>query len=234
MHVGRIIFILIISLLAGCADSEKEKLQQGIYDIAQKNERLVQIVTAQEEKIERYRTGLEEKLQNERQFMEELDVAVTCDSMPYLINACPASLKEARQKTLAEANRKGIAVLNGHKYWLGLFMSALLIIMTSFVIYWVWILMVKPTKKELAQSWQTIADEQSQLDRIRQSKEEEKRELSTWQEKNKLLKEQNQNLEADRAKSEDAAKAARQAAEAAQAETEKLQKTLSLLKAFKK
>jgi hypothetical protein len=94
--------------------------------------------------------------------------------------------------------------------------------------------MVKPTKKELAQSWQTIADEQSQLDRIRQSKEEEKRELSTWQEKNKLLKEQNQNLEADRAKSEDAAKAARQAAEAAQAETEKLQKTLSLLKAFKK
>lgn len=234
MHVIRLTCILLLSLLAGCVDHEKKILEQNNYDIARKNERLVQIVNDQEQKIRRYQSGLDEKREKERQFSEQLSAAVTCDSMPYLINICPASLKEARKKTLEEANKRGISVLSGHTYWLGLFMSVFLVTGILYFFYAVWAFMVKPTKKELAQSCQTIANEQSQLDRIRQSVEAEKREHSTWQEKNKLLKEQNQNLEADRAKSEDAAKAARQAAEADQAEAEKMRKKLDLLKGFKK
>lgn len=229
-----IIITLTISLLTGCVDREKQILEQNNYDLARKNERLVQIVNDQEQQIRRYQSGLDEKREKERQFSEQLSAAVTCDSMPYLINICPASLKEARKKTLEEANKRGISVLSGHTYWLGLFMSVFLVTGILYFFYAVWAFMVKPTKKELAQSCQTIANEQSQLDRIRQSVEAEKREHSTWQEKNKLLKEQNQNLEADRAKSEDAAKAARQAAEADQAEAEKMRKKLDLLKGFKK
>ncbi len=233
MHTNRIILIILILLLAGCVDREKQILEKNNYDISMRNARLVEIVNDQEQQIRRYQSGLDEKREKERQFSEQLSVAVTCDSMPYLINICPASLKDARQKTLEEANKRGISVLSGHTYWLGLFMSVFLATSILFFFYAVWAFMVQPTKKELAQSRKTIADEQSQLDRIHQSVEEQKRELSTWQEKNKLLKKQNQNLEADRVKSEEAAKAARQAAEAAQAETEKKQKKLDSLKAFK-
>lgn len=233
MPINRITLIILILLLAGCVDREKQILEQNNYDLARKNERLVQIVNDQEQQIRRYQSGLDEKREKERQFSEQLSAAVTCDAMPYLINICPASLKEARQKTLEEANKRGISVLSGHTYWLGLFMSVFLVTGILYFFYAVWAFMVKPTKKELAQSRQTIANEQSQLDRIRQSVEAEKREHSTWQEKNKLQKKQNENLEADRAKSEAAAKAARQAAEADQAEAEKMRKKLDSLKAFK-
>lgn len=229
-----IIIALTISLLAGCVDQEKKILEQNNYDIARKNERLVQIVNDQEQKIRRYQSGLDEKLENERQFNEKLSVAVTCDSMPYLINICPASLKEARQKTLDEANKKGISVLSGHTYWMGLFMSVILTLMISFVIFWVWVLMVQPTRKDLAESRKKIADEQSNIDKIRQNFDEKKGELSALLEKIKSLERQIKSLEMNRSRSENDAIAARKVYEAAQAEAEKMQKKLDLLKGFKK
>lgn len=229
-----IIIALTISILTGCVDREKQILEKNNYDISMRNARLVEIINDQEQKIKRYQSGLDEKREKERQFSEQLSVAVTCDSMPYLINICPASLKEARQKTLEEANKKGISVLTGHQYWMGLFMSVLLTIMISFVIFWVWILMVQPTKKDLAESRKKIADEQSHIDKIRQTFDEKKGELSALLEKIKSLERQIKSLEMNRSRSENDAIAARKVYEAAQAEAEKMQKKLDLLKGFKK
>jgi outer membrane murein-binding lipoprotein Lpp len=229
-----IIIALTISILTGCVDREKQILEKNNYDISMRNARLVEIVNNQEQQIRRYQSGLDEKREKERQFSKELSVAVTCDSMPYLINICPASLKDARQKTLEEANKRGISVVSGHTYWLGLFMSVLLTIMISFVIFWVWILMVQPTKKDLAESRKKIADEQSHIDKIHQTFDEKKGELSALLEKIKSLERQIKSLEINRSRSENDAIAARKEYEAAQAEAEKMQRKLDLLKGFKK
>jgi DNA anti-recombination protein RmuC len=69
-----IIIALTISLLTGCVDREKQILEQNNYDLARKNERLIQIVNDQEQQIRRYQSGLDEKWEKERQFREQLSV----------------------------------------------------------------------------------------------------------------------------------------------------------------
>ena len=72
------------------------------------------------------------------------------------------------------------------------------------------------------------------IDKIHQTFDEKKGELSALLEKIKSLERQIKSLEINRSRSENDAIAARKEYEAAQAEAEKMQRKLDLLKGFKK